>query len=261
MATSPGLSAYAALSEPVETYRTSGPLSISANATVNFNTRDLEAGNPAKGLTGSTGLGQGDWRLHLASTVDIEVLAYVRTLDGFLTTLHDVLSVVEGRHRAQNFNSGDNVNQASVLRVVNPDAEAATVVVEGVDDGGHSPGRGVTITISPSASRSFTAEELESGIAPGLAGSLGDGAGKWPLNLQSESRVSAMGLLSNPTGHLTNLSTAPRHENADLHEVPLFPAASDPMGRQGFVRLINLGKAEATVRIVASDDTDRAYKS
>ena len=236
-------------------------LSISANASVNFNTRDLEAGNPAKGLAGSTGLGQGDWRLHLASTLDIEVLAYVRTPDGFLTAMHDVLPVVEGRQRAQIFNPGDNANQASVLRVVNPNAEAATVFVEGVDDGGRSPGPGMTISIPPGASRSFTADELESGSAYGLAGSLGDGAGKWRLTLQSDLRVSAVGLLSNPTGHLTNLSSEPRHENANVHEVPLFPSASDPMGRQGFVRLINPGEAEATVRIVASDDTDRAYET
>ena len=236
-------------------------LSVSAKASVNFNTRDLEAGNPAKGMAGSTGLGQGDWRLHFASTLDIEALAYVRTPDGLLTAMHDVLPVVEGRHWAQIFNPGDNTDQASVLRVVNPNAEAATVLVEGVDDRGHSPGPGVTMSIPPGASRSFTAEELESGSAPGLAGSLGDGAGKWRLTLRSESRVSAMGLLSNPTGHLTNLSTGPRHENVNVHEVPLFPAASDPMGRQGFVRLINPGEAEATVRIDAFDDTDRAYET
>ena len=240
-----------------------GPLTlaVSANATVNFNTRDLEAGNPAKGLTGSTGLGQGDWRLDLASTLDIEVLAYVRTPDGFLTAMHDVLPVVEGRHRARIFNPGENANQVSLLRVVNPEAEVATVFVEGVDDRGRSPGPGVTISVPPGASPSLTAEELESGGAPGLSGSLGDGVGKWRLTVHSDTPVSAMGLLSNPTGHLTNLSTAPRGKNARMHLLPLFPAASDPMGRQGFVRLVNPGEAEATIRIVASDDTDRAYET
>ena len=240
-----------------------GPLTLTVGAStaVNFNTRDLEAGNPAKGLTGSTGLGQGDWRLDLASTLDMEVLAYVRTPDGFLTAMHDVLPFIEGRHRAQMFNPGDNDNQVSVLRVVNAEAEVATVFVEGVDDRGRSPRQGVTISIPPGASRSFTAAELESGSAPGLSGSLGDGVGKWRLTVRSESDVSAMGLLSNPTGHLTSLSTEPRREGADVHVVPLFPASSDPIGRQGFVRVINPGEAEATVRIVASDDTDRTYET
>ena len=240
-----------------------GPLTlaIGANTTVNFNTRDLEAGNAAKGLTGSTGLGQGDWRLDFASTLDIEVLSYIRTPDGFLTAMHDVLPFMEGRHQAQIFNPGENANQVSLLRVVNPEAEVATVFVEGVDDRGRSPGPGVTISVAPGASRSFTAAELESGSAPGHSGSLGDGVGKWRLTVQSDTDVSAMGLLSSPTGHLTNLSTKPRREGGNVHEVPLFPASSDQMGRQGFVRLVNTGEVEATIRVVASDDTDRTFET
>ena len=45
-----------------------------------------------KGLSGSTGPGLGDWRLSLESDLDIEVLAYVRTADGFLTSMHDVVA-------------------------------------------------------------------------------------------------------------------------------------------------------------------------
>ena len=37
----------------------------------------------------------------------------------------------------------------------------------------------------------------------------GDGAGKWRLAVTSEQPVIVMSLLSSPTGHLTNLSTAP----------------------------------------------------
>ena len=50
--------------------------------------------------------------------------------------------------------------------------------------------------------------DLESG-AEGLDGALGDGAGKWQLTIESDSPVAAMSLLRSPTGHLTNLSTAP----------------------------------------------------
>ena len=38
---------------------------------------------------------------------------------------------------------------------------------------------------------------------------LGDGAGRWRLWIESEEPLVVMSLLSSPTGHLTNLSTAP----------------------------------------------------
>ena len=62
-------------------------LAIGADATVHFNSDDLEGGNPSKGLSGSAGRGQGDWRLELETDLDIEALAYVRTADGFLTSM------------------------------------------------------------------------------------------------------------------------------------------------------------------------------
>ena len=42
-----------------------------------------------------------------------------------------------------------------------------------------------------------------------LDGALGDGSGKWQLLVESDHPVMAMSLLKSPTGHLTNLSTAP----------------------------------------------------
>ena len=63
----------------------SGPISVelNENATVNFNSTDLEQGNISKGLSGGVGPGQGNWRLELDSDLDIEVLAYMRTGSGF----------------------------------------------------------------------------------------------------------------------------------------------------------------------------------
>ena len=59
-------------------------LTIEADEVLHFNSDDLEAGNPAKGLDPGTGPGSGDWRLELDSDLDIEVLAYIRTPAGFL---------------------------------------------------------------------------------------------------------------------------------------------------------------------------------
>ena len=88
-------------------------LAIGAGETAHFNSDDLEAGNPAKGLTGATGAGDGDWRLELRSPLDIEVLAYIRTEDGFLTAMHDRAPVSVAGHRVVIFNPASNDNQAS----------------------------------------------------------------------------------------------------------------------------------------------------
>ena len=42
-------------------------LSLAANATAHFNSDDLEQGNPAKGMSGNTGSGEGNWRLKLGN--------------------------------------------------------------------------------------------------------------------------------------------------------------------------------------------------
>ena len=52
-----------------------GPLTLTlgANETAHFNSDDLENGNAAKGLGSGTGRGQGDWRLELASGLDVDL--------------------------------------------------------------------------------------------------------------------------------------------------------------------------------------------
>ena len=240
-----------------------GPLTLAirANETIHFNSGDLENGNAAKGLSGGVGPGEGHWRLELSSGLDIEVLSYVRTADGFLTAMHDAAPVDGGRHRVAIFNPASNRNQISLLRLVNPGGAAAEVSIAGVDDAGASRGAGATVPAG--GSRTYTAAQLESGDAEGLSGSIGDGTGKWRLVVESQRPVVAMSLLSSPTGHLTNLSAAP-DAGADggsggRHAVPLFPSASDPNGRQGFVRVVNRSGEAGEVAVAAFDDTGRGY--
>ena len=95
----------------------------------------------------------------------------------------------------------------------------------------------------------------------GLEGSLRDGSGKWRLSVESSRDIVAMSLLSSPTGHLTNLSTAPDNETDGTRRITLFPAPSDPNGRQGFARVSNRSKMAGSVTILAFDDTDRDYES
>ena len=182
-------------------------LTLGASETAHFNSVDLEDGNVDKGLVGSTGPGQGDWRLELTTDVDIEVLAYMRTSSGFLTSMHDTVPWRDGGYQVATFNPGSNRNQRSLLRVVNLGEADATVTISGVDDAGAAPANPVTVDVPAGGARTYTAAELESGNAPGLSGSLGDGAGKWQLTVGSDQPLTVMSLLASPSGQLTNLSS------------------------------------------------------
>ena len=181
-------------------------LTLEAGAAAHLNSGDLEDGNTDKGLFGSTGAGAGDWRLELTSDLDLEVLAYVRTDDGFVTAVHDIAPREGIHHRIAVFNPGSNTEQASRLRLVNPTEESAQVSIRGIDDAG-DPGGRVELTLPAGRSGTYSAAHLESGGGD-LQGSLGDGAGKWQLEVASEQPIVAMSLLESPTGHLTNLSDA-----------------------------------------------------
>ena len=185
-------------------------LEMDADETVHFNSDDLETGNAAKGLSGSTGAGDGDWRLVLTSTLPLEVLAYMRTEDGFLTSMHDTVPGTDGIHRVPIFNPGSNRNQVSRLRLVNTGDEAAAVTISGVDDAGRGSGT-VRLSLPGGKVHTVTAEALEAG-ADGMDGGLGDGFGKWRLDVESDAPIQVLNLLESPSGHMTNLSTRPTPE-------------------------------------------------
>ena len=189
-------------------------LTIGANKTVHINSDDLENGNVDKELEGATGPGEGRWRLELTSPLGIEVLAYLRTDDGFVTSMHDVVPQTGHGHHVAFFNPGRNARQVSSLRLINRGAETAEVTIEGFDGDGVSPGTEVRLSVPARGAREITARELESEAARGeavqdLIGALGEGAGKWRLVVTSDPPIEVMSLLASPTGHLTNLSTAP----------------------------------------------------
>ena len=140
---------------------------IAAGSAAHFNSDDLELGNDARGLSGGVGPGQGDWRLKLTSDASLDVPAYVRTREGFVTSMHDTVS---------------------------PDLA--------------SHGR-VTVIPPAGRSRTLSAQRLEDGGDDDMEGRFGDGEGKWRLTVASDQPIQVMGLLESPTGHLTNLSTAP----------------------------------------------------
>ncbi|MDD9962292.1 MAG: hypothetical protein OXU70_09400 [Gammaproteobacteria bacterium] len=192
--------------------RRHGPVTLTLDAleTVHLNSGDLEDGNAGKGLAAGVGRPtEGDWRLELTSALDLKVLSYIRTSDGFVTSMHDLAPSDANSHRIAFFNPGSNFRQESLLRIVNPGDGTASVSIRGVDDqGAAAPGGTVRLSIPPRAARTYSAAQLESG-APVFTGRLGDGAGKWRLTVEADAPIRVMSLLATPTGHLTNLSTAP----------------------------------------------------
>ena len=232
-------------------------LRIGANATVHFTSTGLDADNPDKGLSRKVGEGKGDWRLELATELDIEALSYVRTRGGgALASMHEVVPEDEAGHRVVFFNPASNRGRVSWLRLINPGEAAAAVRIEGVDDAGKAGESAVELTLAGGASRALSARALESGEDEGLAGALGDGAGKWRLRVTADQPIRVMSLLSSGP-HLTNVSTAPA-SGAQVHHVPLLPPASHPH-RDGVVRVINRSAQGGEVAIAAFDDAGVEY--
>ena len=184
-------------------------LTLGARAAMHFDSADLELGNPGKGLTGSTGAGLGNWRLELASPLDVHAVAYARSHDGFLTSIHDLVPRTNGVHRANFFNPASNDRQVSWLHLLSDSDADALVTITGRDDRGNSPGTSVRLWVPAGTAVSLPSAALESGEHDLIeGGALGDGAGKWRLEVYSDRPLKVMSLLVSPTGHLSNVSTA-----------------------------------------------------
>ena len=249
-----------------DTGRRFGPVTMSLDAklTRHFISRELEQGvnQQLTGLSGGVGNGSGNWRLELATELDIEALAYIRTEGGFVASVHAVAAETEQglmRYHVPFFNPASNENQVSSLRLINPGNGAARVMITGVDDRGNAPpGGSVSLTLGGGAARTLTAEQLEEG-GPGISGRFGDGVGKWQLSVSANRLVQVMSLLhSRLTGNLVNLSRGSVTQPGRSHTLPLVTPASE-LSLPTFVRVINRSARPGTVRIHAIDDTGRRF--
>ena len=184
-------------------------LSLAAKQTRHFNSTDLEDGSSSKGLSGGIGNGTGDWRLHLTTNLDIKPRAYIRTSDGFLTSIHEVAGEEdEGsmRYRVPTFNPGKNTDQESRLRLINVGDGTASIEISGQDDRGELPPGGIVrLSLPAGEARMLTAENLEQG-ADDISGRFGTGSGKWQISVFADQPLQVMSLLLSRTGNLTNLS-------------------------------------------------------
>ncbi|MCZ6503611.1 MAG: hypothetical protein O6945_13995, partial [Gammaproteobacteria bacterium] len=183
---------------------------LTANESKQMIVKDLEDGNLNKGLLGMIGDGEGRWRLTVSSTLSLRVMSLVRTPDGFLTNLSRTAPVANNVNDIYIFNPGSNTNQRSSLRIVNDSSIQGSVTISAFDDTGAAPpGGNVTFNIAASSAMSVTAQDHENGNSSlGLVGALGDGSGKWRLQVTSDVALQVQSLLDTPTGFLTNLSRA-----------------------------------------------------
>ena len=235
-------------------------LGIGAGASAQFTSRDLEWGNPVLDLTGAAGPGTGDWRLEIASDLDIEVLPYARTADGALSAMGEVVAAEDNVHRVALFIPADSPDAAGRLRLTNRGGQALRATIAGIDDTGASPGGMVSVEIAADESVLLTAAELETG-GSNLLGALGDGEGQWRLAIASDGDLAVMNLIETTDGHLTNLSnaTATAVPAREAHVVDRFPSSSDRSNEQGVVRIVNSTENPASVRIEPHDSTGWRY--
>jgi hypothetical protein len=183
-------------------------ITLGGNQSMQVTVEDLENGNVKKGLTGKLGDGVGLWHLDVSATVNISVMNLIRATGGFLTNVSQASPIVAQVNKVFFFNPGSNKNQKSSLRLVNNSNQTGSVTISGIDDKGlAAPGGDVTLSIPSNGGAIITSEDLENGnSALGLTGSLGDGTGKWRLEISSDVNLEVQSLLATPNGFITNLS-------------------------------------------------------
>ena len=193
-----------------------GPVTLSLDAleAVNLEAVDLEEGNMELNLSGGVGDGEGNWHLELDTTLDIEALAYIRSVGGFLNTVHDVVADDGSlRYYVPTFNP----SVRSLLRLVNQADTDTEVTITGRDDeGGPAPEGEVRLTLPPYGACTVTAPELEAGeissdCPSAFSGSFGNGTRKWRLLISADHPLQVLSLLKSSTGEqIANLSSSVR---------------------------------------------------
>jgi len=234
---------------------------LDANASKQFNAQDMENGNFSKGLGSHLCNGQGKWQLLVRSDNPVQVMGLIRTPDGFLTSLNDQVSKNDTDNMVYFANPASNITQQTFIRIVNLGAGSGNVTITGIDDNGTPSSGTMTFTLGPNESKQINAQELEGGNPDkGLNGSLGNGTGKWRLNVNSILNLAVMSLIRTPDGFLTNLSGMVETDEFGDHVIYFANPASDT-GKQTFLRIINTTDQTGTVAISGIDDTGQPASS
>ena len=147
--------------------------------------------------------------------------------------------------------SGDSV-QEGFLRIINHSERAGTVRIHAIDDDGERFGP-VTLSLDALQSRHFRAIDLEGGNPlKGLSGGIGDGAGHWRLELDTELDIEALAYIRTPEGFVT--STHDLVEGVSMRWHVRFFNPGSNLGKQSWLRVINTSGIETEVVIEGRDD-------
>lgn len=203
-----------------------------------LNSTDLENGNAEKGLPeGIQGIPGEPVQLLLDADVTIEPLAFVRTNDGFVTSVHDPVEAANYIQRVLTFNPPRNTNQRSILHLRNESDDPASVNIYPRDDGGWTYTT-TTVELDARGAARITAPEL-SGMADR------EPVGKLDLEISSNRPVTVLSLVDTPTGHITNVS-----RRIGAARLPIL----DDADRQGFVRIGKRTPEPTTVELTGIDE-------
>lgn len=234
-------------------------LVLPPRASQQLNADDLERGNPDKGTSGQFGDGSGKWQIKVASSAAIEIMSLIRTPDGFLTDVSELVPrKAAGIHEVYLANSVDNQDQQSFIRVSNRTEASGTVTVTAVDDEGQpAPGGAITFVLAANASNNFNSLDFSLGNpGKGLSGAFGTGVGAWHLSINSPLSLEVMSLSRTPDGFVTDLSAvAPsdtRDIDSDRRAFIVNPASNTE--QQSLVRIINDTDQAGSVVVSANDD-------
>ena len=233
-----------------------GPFSFSlpAQSSKQINASDIEDGNTDKGLTSSLCNGNGKWQFRIRSDNTIKVMGLIRTPDGFLTSLNDVAPESSNTHFVYFVNPASNTNQQTFLRFVNLSSADVAVTITGIDDAGVTAATDLSLALGANESKQLTAQDLEQGnAAKGLTGALGDGTGKWRLNVFSSLALKVVSMIRTPSGFLTNLSGTVDANLTDERIVYFANPASETT-KTTFLRIINTSDQAGTVTIAGIDE-------
>ena len=132
----------------------------------------------------------------------------------------------------------------------------ANVTVTGRDDSSAQQGSGeFTLTIPAGGAQTVKSSDLEAGNAE--SDGIGDGRGKWSLDIQSDVPIEVVNLMSTVSGHLTNLSGT----NPDYREpVGMWQVSfEDGEGGDGFVVLLPDSRMYAW--LPEANDIDRVARA
>ena len=193
---------------------------------------------------------QPSWRVTMRNSGRFNVIHGV-LLSLALSLVQTPAALAQNVHYLPLVMSGDSV-QEGFLRIISHSERAGTVRIHAIDDDGERFGP-ATLSLDALQSRHFRAIDLEGGNPEkGLSGGIGDGAGHWRLELDTELDIEALAYIRTPEGFVT--STHDLVEGLSMRwRVRFFNPASN-IGKQSWLRVINTSGIETEVEIEGRDD-------